>query len=108
MTNIWRMPLFASASLAYIMRLVYNVVALAATGKRIVTLSVHCTLIFVAGAVLDANRDTRWRSDPLALTPTSSWSIASSVTLPCINKDPKWDKHRTDRSLADASVSAQC
>ena len=90
------------------MRLVYNIVALAATGKRSVTLSVLCTLIFAAGAVLDANRDTRWRSDPLVLTPTSSWSVVSSVTLPCINDDPKWDKHHTDRSLADASVSVQC
>jgi len=76
MTNIWRMPRIASASLAYIMRLVWNTVALAGTGKRIVTLSFLCTLIFMAGAVLDANRDTRWRSDPLALTPTSSMSVS--------------------------------
>ena len=102
------MPRFASASLAYIMRLVYNIVVLAATGKRIVTPSVLCTLVCVAGAVLDANRDTRWRSDPLALTLTSSWSAVSSVTLSCINEDPKWDKHQTDRSLADASDSVQC
>jgi hypothetical protein len=73
---------------------------------RIVTLSVLCTLILMAGAVLDADSDTRWRSDPLALTPTSSVGLlVSSVNLPCINEGPKWDKHQTDRRLADASVT---
>jgi hypothetical protein len=104
MTNIWRMPHIASASVAYIMRLVWNTVALAGTGKPIVTLSLLCTLVFMAGAVLDANRDTRWRSDPLALTPTSSM-VVSSVTLPCISEDPKWDRHQTDRKESHRTAS---
>lgn len=80
---------------------------------QIVTISVLCTHIFIAGAVLDGNRDTRWRFDPLRLTQTSCSSVCNQRNFSvCVSEGPvrslhKWDKYKTERRIADASVCVQ-